>query len=80
MKAKPRWKDAEGNLYADSEVALKDIDTPGAQFLGYVTKASARQASIDAWVRVVPIKKDFPLEKGNATQKRAANLPNNLND
>lgn len=51
------WMDREGNKYTNSEVVFVDIDSPGAQFLGYVTFVSKRNSRcIDDWVEVVRVK------------------------
>lgn len=49
------FKDESGKTYKIDEVVFEDVDNPGAQFLGWVTKAS-REASnnVDKWVRVTP--------------------------
>lgn len=45
--------DKEMNMYIPGEVVFCDIDTPGPQFLGYVTLESFEKTNcIDKWVRV----------------------------
>lgn len=47
------FEDHEGKLYYSQEVVFCDIDTPGPQFMGYVTKKSFKKTNcIDDWVRV----------------------------
>jgi hypothetical protein len=50
------FADSKGKRYFPSEVVFCDIDTPGAQFMGYVTLESFRKTNcIDNWVRVKAI-------------------------
>lgn len=49
------WRDKTGKIYTDSEVVEKDIDTPGAQFHGFITRESLKKSNcIDEWVKVKP--------------------------
>jgi hypothetical protein len=59
---RPSFIDKKGHKYYPSEVVFCDIDTPGPQFLGYVTLESFNKTNcIDKWVRVGVIS-DVELE------------------
>lgn len=48
--------DEAGEYYVDACVVHKDVDTPGAQFVGWATKKSVEASScVDRWVRVKPV-------------------------
>lgn len=48
------WVDSYGREYNDSEVEYRDVDTPGPQFSGWVTKESVRgDDCINHWVSVM---------------------------
>ena len=45
-----------GKEYLEDEVIFMDVDTPGAQYLGYITKDSYLESNcIDNWVEVKEI-------------------------
>ena len=54
------YQDAQGKTFKASEVIFVDIDDPGAQFLGWVTKESRnRSSNMDLWVKVTPLDKSI---------------------
>lgn len=57
------FRDKDGNLYRPEEVVFADIDTPGPQYLGYVTKESYYKTNcINDWV-CVKVRGDIDLDK-----------------
>lgn len=63
MFVKRVFRDKHGNLYTPREVVFCDIDTPGPQYFGYVTKESFDKTNcIDNWV-AVKIRGDIDIDK-----------------
>lgn len=51
------FQDSKGDFYLREDVVWKDVDTPGAQFTGWVTRASVEKSNcIERWKQVSPVK------------------------
>ncbi len=47
------WVDSNGNKYDQNQIMFIHIDTPGSQFLGWVTKESKKISNkIEDWIEV----------------------------
>lgn len=57
------FRDKNGNLYRPEEVVFADVDTPGPQYLGYITKESFDKTNcINKWI-CVKIRGDLDCDK-----------------